>query len=160
MKKNSHHELMSLAIDKARETMNQDIGGPFGALILDANGSIVAIASNSVLKDHDPTAHAEMNVIRLATKKLGTHDLTNCTLYTTAYPCPMCLGAIIWANIKKVYYGCSSQDADKIGFRDDFIYEFIRNSQTDKNILILEETEKNACLTLFQEYQKKNKELY
>lgn len=160
MKKNSHHELMSLAIDKARKTMNQDIGGPFGALILDAKGKIVAIASNSVLKDHDPTAHAEMNAIRLATKTLGTHDLTDCTLYTTAYPCPMCLGAIIWANIKKVYYGCSAQDADKIGFRDDFIYEFIRNNQSDKNILVLEETEKSSCLSLFQEYQEKNKELY
>jgi len=151
---------MVKATDKARETMNQDIGGPFGALIIDKDNNIVAIASNSVLKDHDPTAHAEINAIRMAAEKLGTHDLSGCTLYTTCYPCPMCLGGIIWANIKKVYYGCNAADADAIGFRDDFIYEFIKNNSQDKNILDLEEQEKESCLTLFQEYKDKEKQLY
>ncbi|HPJ24187.1 MAG TPA: nucleoside deaminase [Bacillota bacterium] len=140
--------------------MNQNVGGPFGALIIDKDNNIVAIASNSVLKDHDPTAHAEINAIRMASEKLGTHDLAGCTLYTTGYPCPMCMGAIIWSNIKKVYYGCSAEDADKIGFRDDFIYEFIKNNSQDKNILDLEEQEKDQCLTLFSEYKRMNKELY
>lgn len=160
MKSNNHHDLMTQAMSKARVTMNQNIGGPFGALILDPDGEIVAIASNSVLKDHDPTAHAEINAIRLASEKLGSHDLTGCTLYTTCYPCPMCLGAIIWSNIKKVYYGCNADDAGAIGFRDDFIYDFIKQGAKDKTILDLEEQERERCLTLFQEYQSKSKTLY
>ena len=158
--KNTHKALMQQAIDEARKTMNLNYGGPFGALLIDAEGKVIAISSNTVLKDHDPTAHAEINAIRKATKALNTHDLNGCTLYTTAYPCPMCLGAIIWANIKKVYYGCVESDADKIGFRDDFIYKFIENKRQDINILSLEEQERETCLTLFKEYQQNNKELY
>ncbi len=101
-----------------------------------------------------------MNAIRLATKKLGTHDLSDCVLYTTAYPCPMCLGAIIWSNIKKVYYGCNALDADAIGFRDDFIYEFIKNNAKEKCILDLEEQERGFCFKLFEEYKELNKQLY
>jgi len=159
MKKN-HNELMQMAIDEARRTMNLDFGGPFGALIIDKDNKVIAVSSNTVLKDHDPTAHAEINAIRKATQALKTHDLSGCTLYTTAYPCPMCLGAIIWSNIKKVYYGCIESDADEIGFRDDFIYKFIENKRQDLSILDLEEKERQTCLTLFKEYQDKNKELY
>jgi len=151
---------MNLAINEARKTMNEDIGGPFGALVIDQNGKILSIASNTVLGDHDPTAHAEMNAIRKATKAINSHDLSGCTLYTTAYPCPMCLGAIIWSNIKKVYYGCIESDADEIGFRDDYIYKFIENGRKNLNILDLEERERNTCLTLFKEYKDKNKQLY
>jgi len=158
--KNTHKALMQQAIDEARKTMNLNYGGPFGALIIDEAGKIIAVASNTVLKDHDPTAHAEINAIRKATKALNTHDLSGCTLYTTAYPCPMCLGAVIWANIKKVYYGCLESDADEIGFRDDFIYKFIENKRQDINILNLEEQERKQCLLLFREYQHQNKELY
>lgn len=160
MKTINHHDLMVKAVTRAKETMNQDKGGPFGALIIDQNQEIIAVASNSVLGDHDPTAHAEINAIRQATKKLGTHDLSGCTLYTTCYPCPMCLGAIIWSNINKVYYGCSAKDADEIGFRDDFIYEFIKNDALDKKILDLEQEDRETCLTIFEEYQKKEKQLY
>ena len=160
MTKKSHKELMKLAINEARNTMNKEIGGPFGALIINNNNEILAIASNTVLGDHDPTAHAEINAIRKATKKLGTHDLSGCILYTTAYPCPMCLGAIIWSNIKKVYYGCIESDADEIGFRDDFIYKFIENKRKDISILDLEEKERNSCLKLFKEYKNNNKPLY
>ncbi|MBN2540852.1 MAG: nucleoside deaminase [Bacilli bacterium] len=151
---------MAKAVDRARSTMNQDIGGPFGALVIDKDNNILAVASNSVLKDHDPTAHAEMNAIREASKKLGTHDLTGCTLYTTSYPCPMCLGAIIWSNIKKVYYGCTATDAGNIGFRDDFIYDFIKDNAKDTNVLDLENQDRDHCLTLFEEYQEKEKEMY
>ena len=153
-------ELMRIAIEKARTTMNQDFGGPFGALIIDRAGEIVAVASNSVLKDHDPTAHAEINAIRQASEKLKTHDLSGCTLYTTAYPCPMCLGAIIWSNIKKVIYGCEKEDADKIGFRDDFIYDFISGGMHDVSVLELTKKYRKECLALFDEYQKKQKQLY
>ncbi len=160
MNKQNHHDLMVQAIERARKTMNQDIGGPFGALIIDETGKILSIASNSVLESHDPTAHAEINAIREATKNIGTHDLTGCILYTTCYPCPMCLGAIIWSNIKKVYYGCTANDAGEIGFRDDFIYDFINHGAKDINVLDLEGTERNSCLKLFKEYQEKEKELY
>ena len=160
MSKKTHKELMNLAVKEARKTMNQDIGGPFGALVINQDGEVLAIASNTVLGDHDPTAHAEINAIRKATQKLGTHDLSNCTLYTTAFPCPMCLGAIIWSNIKKVYYGCVQEDADAIGFRDDFIYKFIESGHQNTEILDLEKQERDTCLKLFEEYKEKNKELY
>ncbi|MDD3477756.1 MAG: nucleoside deaminase [Candidatus Izemoplasmatales bacterium] len=158
--KNKPEDIMNQAIEQARTTMNQDIGGPFGAAIVDHDGNLIAVASNSVLKDHDATAHAEINAIRKASAQLGTHDLTGCTLYTTAYPCPMCLGAIIWANIKTVIYGCRATDAEAIGFRDDFIYRFIESGRTNGEILSLTEKHRDACLTLFQEYEDKAKELY
>ena len=151
MSNKNHRNYMDLAIEEARKTMNQNIGGPFGALIIDSNGKILSVASNTVLGDHDPTAHAEINAIRKATQTINSHDLSGCTLYTTAYPCPMCLGAIIWSNIKKVYYGCIESDADDIGFRDDFIYKFIENGRKDLEILDLEETERQTCLRLFKE---------
>ena len=151
---------MNLGVEKARETMNKNIGGPFGAVILDKEGKVIAVASNSVLGDHDPTAHAEVNAIRMAGKKLGTHDLSGCTLYATGYPCPMCLGAIIWSNIKKVYYGCTPKDADKIGFRDDFIYNFIKNDCKDIEILELKQKDRDICIKLFEEYKENNKEMY
>lgn len=153
-------ELMNQAIEKAKETMNLNIGGPFGALITDREGNLISISSNSVLKDHDPTAHAEINAIRAASKQLQTHDLSGCTLYATSFPCPMCLGAIIWANIKKVVYGCRPEDADKIGFRDAFIYHFIEGGLKDVNILDLEERHRESCLALFKEYQEEEKTLY
>ena len=157
---NQGQEVIRLAIEKARQTMNQNIGGPFGAAIIDEHGDLLAVASNSVLGDKDPTAHAEVNAIRLASKNLGTHDLSNCTLYTTCYPCPMCLGAIIWANIKKVYYGATPKDAAYIGFRDDFIYEFINDGMQDQKILHLENEHREDCLVLFEEYQKQAKTIY
>ena len=152
MNNKKHHDLMAKAIDKAQVTMNQNVGGPFGALIIDPAGNILSVSSNSVLRDHDPTAHAEINAIREATKKIGSHDLSGCTLYTTCYPCPMCLGAIIWSNIKKVYYGCTAKDADEIGFRDDFIYDFINGGAKDVKILDLENVERDSCLKIFKEY--------
>jgi guanine deaminase len=156
----NHEEIMSLAIQKARHTMALNIGGPFGAAIVDPSGAILTVASNSVLKDHDPTAHAEMNAIRLAAKAKGTHDLTGCTLYTTSFPCPMCLSAILWANIKTVIYGCTARDAAEIGFRDDHMYDFIKGNLKDKSILELIQSEHDSCLTLFREYHEDNKEMY
>lgn len=153
---------MRLAIKKASETMKKNIGGPFGAVIV-KDGIIVALASNSVLRDNDPTAHAEINAIRLAGRTLGTYDLSGCELYTTGYPCPMCLSAIIWANIKKVYYGCNPKDADKIGFRDDFIYNYINDlkmGNIDTKVLDINETDRKECLKLFDEYKKENKIIY
>lgn len=154
------NEIMLKAFEEAKETMNKNYGGPFGAAVIDANGNVVSVASNTVLKDHNPTAHGEVNAIIKAGQALGTHDLSGCILYTTAYPCPMCLSAIIWANIKKVYYGCEPKDAEEIGFRDDFIYEFIQNGLQDKETLELEQLNRDECLKLFEEYASKEKEIY
>ena len=154
------NEPMKLAIDKARDTMNKNFGGPFGAAIIDSKGDIVAVSSNSVLKDNDPTAHAEVNAIREASKKLGTYDLSGCVLYATGHPCPMCLSAIIWANIKTVYYGCRPEDAEKIGFRDDFIYKFINDGFKQKEVLDIIELNHDECIKLFDEYEKSGKVIY
>lgn len=150
--------IMKKAINKARETMLKDYGGPFGAVIVKDN-KIIAISSNTILKDNDPTAHAEINVIREACKKLKTYDLTGCILYATGYPCPMCLSAIIWSNIKDVYYGTNLKDAEKIGFRDEFIYNFIRNDNQGE-ILNLSKLDREECLELLNEYQKLGKTIY
>lgn len=152
--------LMEQAIKQAEKTMKQDKGGPFGALIVDADNQVISVASNTVLADHDPTAHAEINAIRKATKKMGTHDLSGCTLYTTAHPCPMCLGAIMWSNIKTVIYGCRPEDARSIGFRDDHMYEFIENGHDDDTVLKLEERHRDSCLSLFKEYASLDKTIY
>lgn len=154
------NEAMMMAIERARETMNKNFGGPFGAAIVDANGEIVVVSSNSVLRDNDPTAHAEVNAIREACKKLGTYDLSSYVLYATGHPCPMCMSAIIWANIKKVYFGCTPEDAEKIGFRDDFIYRFINDGCTDKGVMEIIPHEREACLELFKEYSEKEKTIY
>ena len=150
--------IMKLAIDEARKTMNEGKGGPFGAVITDKNGNIISVASNLVLEKHDATAHAEVMAIRRAGEKLGTHDLSDCILYATGEPCPMCLSAIIWANIKKIYYGTNLDDAKEIGFRDDFIYNYIKNK--DSNVLELNNISHDECIKLFNEYKDKNKEIY
>ena len=103
----------------------------------------------------DPTAHAEIVAIRNACKKLGTHDLSGCEIYTSCYPCPMCLSAIIWANIKKVYYGNTKEDAADIGFRDDFIYEYLEklsNDKMDKKVLNLKSMNRDEALEVFKQY--------
>ena len=112
---------MREAIRLATESVEKG-GGPFGAVIV-KDGEIIEKSSNSVTLDNDPTAHAEVNAIRKACKKLGTFDLSGCVIYTSCEPCPMCLGAIYWAHIGRIYYGNSRKDAADIDFADDFIYE-------------------------------------
>jgi len=146
-------DIMELGIEEARKTMNEGFGGPFGAVIVDSNNNVIAVASNTVLKDNDPTAHAEINAIKKACKKLNTHDLTGYKIYATGYPCPMCLSAIIWANIKEVYYGTDLKDAEKIGFRDQKIYDFI--NKKDLTLLNVEQIKHDECLKLFLEYNNK-----
>ena len=115
--KNFMREAIRLADESVRNG-----GGPFGAVIV-KDGEIVAGSSNSVTIDNDPTAHAEVNTIRKACQKLGTFDLSDCVIYTSCEPCPMCLGAIYWAHLKCIYYGNTKKDARDIDFADDFIYE-------------------------------------
>lgn len=114
-------EFMREAIRLANESVMNG-GGPFGAVIV-KDGEIVAESANSVTIDNDPTAHAEVNTIRKACQKLGTFDLSGCVIYTSCEPCPMCLGAIYWAHLNRIYYGNTRKDAAEISFDDDFIYE-------------------------------------
>ena len=116
-------ELMKRAIELSIGSVNGG-GGPFGAVIA-REGEIIAEASNSVTIDNDPTAHAEVNAIRRAARKLGSFDLSGCEIYTSCEPCPMCLGAIYWSHIDKIYYANNRKDAAEIGFDDDFIYQEI-----------------------------------
>ena len=156
---------MNFGIEEARRTMNENKGGPFGAVITDSEGNIISVASNRVLELHDATAHAEVMAIREAGKILGTHDLSNCILYATGYPCPMCLSAIIWANIKTIYYGNTKEDAANIGFRDDMIYSYLsrlQNGTVDANTLFLIPMDRPETIKAFEAFKQKteNKTMY
>jgi tRNA(Arg) A34 adenosine deaminase TadA len=120
------------AIELAKESIKNG-GGPFGAVIV-KDGGIIASASNSVTKDLDPTAHAEVNCIRQACRKLGVFNLEGCEIYSSCEPCPMCLSAIYWAHIDKIYYAATKADAAYGGFDDDFIYREIALSKEQRGI--------------------------
>ncbi len=141
---------MKEALKEAYEGIEKGHGGPFGSVVV-KDGEIVGRGHNRVLYKKDPTCHGEMEAIRDACKNLGTHDLSGCELYTTAEPCPMCLGGILWANIKTAYYGCNRMDTDKIGFRDDIFYDYLDGK---KELLALTEVGREECLELFDAYQK------
>lgn len=138
-------ELMRRAIVVSENSVRNG-GGPFGAVIASKDGEIIAEASNSVTIDHDPTAHAEVNCIRKATAKLGTFDLAGYDIYTSCEPCPMCLGAIYWAHLDKIYYANDRKDAAAIGFDDDFIYQELELKNEDRykkmELLLPEEAKK------------------
>jgi len=156
----NHKHFMQAAIDEAEKNLLTNDGGPFGAVIV-KDGKIIARGHNEVLKNNDPTCHAEMQTIRAACEALGTFDLSGCELYTSCYPCPMCLSATIWANIKVVYYGNTAKDAADIGFRDDYIYDFIKGNCTDERALKISPLNREETIVTFQKFMDKNdKELY
>lgn len=117
----THEELMRKAIELSVRNVAEG-GGPFGAVIA-RNGEIIATGVNRVTPNHDPTAHAEVSAIREACSKLKTFDLSGCDIYTSCEPCPMCLGAIYWAHLDRMFYGNTKTDAKNIGFDDSFIYD-------------------------------------
>ena len=123
---------MSRAIALSEESVRNG-GGPFGAVIV-KDGVIIAEGSNCVTIDNDPTAHAEVSTIRKACQALGTYDLSGCEIYTSCEPCPMCLGAIYWAHLDKIYYGNNKDDAARIGFNDAFIYEELNLKTEDRRL--------------------------
>lgn len=143
-------EAMKEAVNEACLGINAGDGGPFGSVIL-KDGEIIGKGHNRVIKNQDPTCHGEMEAIRDACKNQKNFDLSGCVLYTTAEPCPMCLGAVLWANIKKIYYGCTVSDTDKIGFRDDKFYAFLNGKG---NLLETKEIERENCLKLFEDYSR------
>lgn len=140
------NKFMQEAIEEAYTGVNNYDGGPFGCVIV-KEGNIVGKGHNEVVKNNDCTCHGEMMAIRDACNNLDTFDLSGCELYTTSEPCPMCAGAIQWANINKVYQGCNIKDAENIGFRDKVFYE--NPTQTT-------EVDRDACLVLFEHYKKTN----
>ena len=149
------NEFMKAAKNLSNDNLITNVGGPFGACIV-KDGQIIGKGSNHVLKNNDPTAHAEIEAIRDACKNINSYDLSDCELYTSCYPCPMCLSAIIWSNIKKVYYGNTKEDAENIGFRDNFIYEFIKSNNSDKSVLDLESMGRDETIKVFEDYLKKD----
>lgn len=152
-KKMKKEEYMRKAIKLANESIDNG-GGPFGAIIV-KDGKIIASSSNSVTKNNDPTAHAEINAIRMAAKKLQSFDLSNCEIYSSCEPCPMCLGAIYWARIEKLFFACNQNDADKIGFSDEFIYKEIEKPYEKRN-LITENILREEAISIFEKWENFN----
>ncbi|QPK61823.1 nucleoside deaminase [Methylomonas sp. LL1] len=127
-----HEDFLQQAVDLARQNV-ADGGGPFGALVVKER-RIIASSGNRVTPNLDPTAHAEIMAIRLACQRLGDFQLTDCILYTSCEPCPMCLGAIYWARLQAVYFACNRHDAAAAGFDDSFIYDEIPKQPAERNI--------------------------
>ena len=140
---------MELAIKEAELGIREGHGGPFGAVIV-KDGKVIGQGHNQVVKNQDPTCHGEIMAIHAACKNISSFDLSGCELYTTAEPCPMCLGAILWSNIRKVYYGCNIIDTEGIGFRDNVFYEMNKTGEKEK---MLKELDRAQCLQLFEEYR-------
>ena len=147
---------MELAAKIAEENIDRG-GGPFGAVVV-RNGEVVATGANSVTLTNDPTAHAEVNAIREACRKEGSFSLAGCRVYSSCEPCPMCLAAIIWANISRVVYGCTREDAAAIGFRDEYIYDFLAGRGAAP--LEMLELDREACQQVFVAYQQRAGQLY
>lgn len=139
------------AIKLASDGVRRKDGGPFGAVIVNKNGEIVGYGNNKVLVNNDPTAHAEVVAIRDACKRLNTYNLDGCCVYTTSEPCPMCISALIWANIKKVYYATNRTEVAKIGFRDEMIYNYLEKKE--REIIHIQEVQNKACNDLLNNYQ-------
>ncbi len=133
----SENDFMQLAIRLATENVLSGAGGPFGAVLV-RDGEVVATGVNRVTSANDPTAHAEVNAIRAACQALGTFQLPGCVLYTSCEPCPMCLGAIYWARLDRVYFGNTCHDAAAAGFDDSFIYSELKEMHGDRKLAMIQ----------------------
>ena len=154
---------MREAIKEAIKGFSNGHGGPFGAVVVKQNRfgekEIIARGHNMVLAERNPLRHGEMVAIANATKALNSFDLTGCDLYTTGEPCPMCLAAIMWSNINNVFYGCTIEDNEKIGFRDNRFNKLLNINR--KNFQNMYQIDRDICLMLFEDYNKsKNKKIY
>jgi tRNA(Arg) A34 adenosine deaminase TadA len=147
---------MDLAIQEAYEGIKHGDGGPFGAVIV-KDGKVIGKGHNCVVRNNDPTCHGEMEAIRAASKALKTFDLSGCEIYTTGQPCPMCLGALLWAHIDKIYYGCDYTDTKNIGFSDEEFNDRIKKEYQGE---YLTQVSHDECLKLYSDYQKTNKKTH
>ena len=145
---------MRRAIRLSEQNIENELGGPFGAVIV-KDGLVVAESANKVIIENDPTAHAEVSAIRLACKALNTYDLSGCVIYTSCEPCPMCLGAIYWAHIDKIYYANTKSDAAAIGFDDHFIYYDIGFEMNDRKLPFIQLL-RNEAQSAFKRWQGEN----
>ena len=144
---------MDIAIRESFIGMNKGDGGPYGAVIV-KDGKVISRGHNEVIKNNDPTCHAEIVVIRKACKKLGRFDISDCEIYSSCEPCPMCFSAIHWAKIRKLYFGCTAKDAAKIGFDDKFIYDVILGKAKKKQLSI-KQIKRKEGLEAFKVWEKK-----
>ncbi len=142
---------MRLAIRLSERNVDEAKGGPFGAVVV-KDGKVIAKSANKVTSSNDPTAHAEVSAIRAACKKLKTFDLSGCVIYTSCEPCPMCLGAIYWARLDKIYYANTKKDAAAIGFDDQFIYEELDVDMEKRKLPIIQIMREEA-LTAFKKWE-------
>ncbi len=148
---NMEEKFMKRAIELSQKNMRQGQGGPFGAVVV-KQGQIVGEGWNKVTSTNDPTAHAEVEAIRQACAKLQNFDLSDCEIYTSCEPCPMCLSAIYWARINKIYFANTKKDAAQIQFDDAFIYEQISKPMEQRQIPMQQAMHKEA-LEVFSEWQ-------
>lgn len=146
---------MQQAIEEAQYGIKNKAGGPFGCVIV-KDGKIIGSGHNQVLEKHDCTCHGEMQAIRNACKKLKSFDLSESILFTTGYPCPMCMGAIFWAGVAKVYYACNVKDTEIIGFRDNNFYERMTNLTSS----FIQELDREEGLKLYNQYKEEDHKLY
>lgn len=154
------NQFIGMANEEAVIGSSTNEGGPFGAVITKA-GKVISRGHNEVLKTNDPTAHAEVVAIRRAAEALGSYDLSGCEIHSSCEPCPMCLAAIYWSRISKVYYGCTKEDAAVIGFDDNAIYEYIKNPHLFQADLQLIPTDREVCLKTFEQWStKQDKVIY
>jgi tRNA(Arg) A34 adenosine deaminase TadA len=148
---NKHKVFMKEAIEIGLQGMKAGLGGPFGAIVVRGD-EVIGKSSNQVTSTNDPTAHAEVMAIRHACRTIGDFQLTDCVLYTSCEPCPMCLGAIYWARLKKVYYAAQQQDAEKADFDDSFIYQEMNKAPLKRNIP-MEQIMRSEGQFLFEEWK-------
>lgn len=146
-------EFMRRAIELAQNGIDRNQGGPFGAVIV-KDGEIIAEGWNRVTSTNDPTAHAEITAIREACRRLDSFQLEGCVLYTSCEPCPMCLGAIYWARPEKFFYACTREDAARIGFDDQFIYDELAGEIDGRRIEAVKLMRAEA-LTVLENWEKK-----
>ncbi len=149
-----HEEFMRIAIEISEKNVLENLGGPFGAIIV-KNGQIIAQGANRVAATNDPTAHAEVSAIRVACQVLNTFDLSGCTIYTSCEPCPMCLSAIYWAHIESIYYANTKADAGNIGFDDQFIYNELAKP-AHKRTLPVKQLLRDEALQAFKLWSESN----
>jgi len=146
-------ERMEMAVAEARKNFKSLAGGPFGACLVNG-GKILAVARNTVLRDHDPTCHAEINAIRQAARKLKTHDLSGCVIYSTTEPCPMCFSAIHWAGITAIIYGTTTEDAARLGFNELRISDNILKRLGQSRVKLIRSKSRGGCEKLFADWQR------
>src|SRR5436190_16152407 len=146
-------KFLEKAISLSRMGMQSGNGGPFGCVIV-KDGNIIGEGNNTVTSANDPTAHAEVVAIRNACSKLGTFQLTDCVIYTSCEPCPMCLGAIYWARPSRVFYACTRGDAAAIGFDDDHIYQELEKAN-DEREMVLMNLMRDEALAVFRQWAAK-----